>query len=164
MRTNRPHEEDRARMYPYPEGWLGAEKFECQLPPEALAELTATPRRDPEPSQKSVHQVAPGPGPVISVPKGKMTSPRLVVVLLAIVLTAMVTTALNRSGGTGRQVWAEAAGSRDTTIVASQRVTVQPAQQSAQVEVRRALPVGPVEVRRAKPVVPRAELVRLPGE
>jgi hypothetical protein len=47
---------------------------------------------------------------------------------------------------------------------ASQPVTAQPAQQAAQPEVRRALPVDTVEVRRAELVVPRAELVRLPGE
>ena len=169
MRTNRPHEEDRARMYLYPEGCLGAEKFECQPPPDALAELTATsrvkpPRRDPEPSQPSVHQAAPRPGPAISAPKGKIATPWLGVVLLAVALTATFTTALNRFGGTGGQVWAERTGSRDTTIMASRHVTAQPAQQSAQVDVRRALAVDTVEVRRAEPMVPRAELVRLPGQ
>src|SRR5262249_20601036 len=134
-----------------------------------LAELTATPRvvqpqTEPEPSQPSVHQVAPAPDPVISSQKGKIATPWLVVVLLAVALTAMFTTALNRSGGTGGQVWAGRTGSPDPTIVASQRVTFQAAQQSAQVEVRRALPVDTVEVRRAEPVVPRAELVRLPGQ
>jgi hypothetical protein len=169
MRTNRPHEEDRTRMYQYPEGWLGAEEFECQLPPDALAELTATPgevqpRREPEPSQPSVQQAAPGPGPVISSQKGKLATLWLVVVLLAVILTATVTTALNHSGGAGRQVLNERTGSRDTTIVASRPVTVQPPQQPAQLEVRRALPVDTVEVRRAELVVPRAELVRLPSE
>jgi hypothetical protein len=36
--------------------------------------------------------------------------------------------------------------------------------QTAQPEVRRALPIDTVEVRRAEFVVPRAELVRLPGK
>jgi predicted small secreted protein len=157
-------------MYRYPERGLRVEEFDCQLPPDALAELTAAaqaaqPPNEPQPSQPSVHHAVPGPAAVISPPKARLTGMLLFVgVVSAIVLTAMITTALNHSRGAGSQVWAECTASRGMTIVASPPVTAQPAQPPAQPEVQRASPVDTVEVRRAELVVPRAELLRLPVE
>jgi hypothetical protein len=100
-----------------------------------------------------------------SPPEAKPTpTPWFVGVLAAIVLIGIVTTVLNHSGGAGGQVWAECTGSRATAIVASQPLIAQPAQPPAQVEVRRALPVDTVEVRQGELMMPRAELVRLPGQ
>jgi hypothetical protein len=93
-----------------------------------------------------------------SPPQAKPTSmPWFIGGLLAIILIGMVTTTLNHSGGAGNLAWAACTGSRATAIVATQPVTAQP-------EIRRALPIDTVEVRRGELVVPRAELVRLPGE
>jgi hypothetical protein len=155
-------------MYRYPERRLWVEEFDCQLPREARAELGARPRRESAPSPPSVHQVTSRPEMAISPPsppEAKRTAtPWFVGVLSAIALIGVVSTALNHSGGAGSQVWAECTASRAMTIVASRPATTQSAQQPVQVEVRRALPVDTVEVRRAELVVPRAELVRLPGE
>ena len=160
-------------MYRYPERPLRVEEFECQLPPEARAELGANPRvvqppRKPEPSPPLVHQAVPKPAVAISFaspPQAKPTAtPWFIGGLLAIILIGMVATTLNHSGGAGNLAWAGCTGSRATAIVASQPVTAQPAQPYAQPEVRRAQPIDTDEVRRAKLVVTRAELVRLPGE
>ncbi len=175
-------------MYRHPERRLRVEEFECQLPPEARVELgakprVAQPRREPEqPSAPSVRQAEPRPGVVISPPSPPSPSeaaptatPWLAGVLSAIVLIGMVTTALNYSGGAGSRVWAECTGSRATAIVADRPATAQPAQPPFQTEVRKALPIDTVEVRkavpvdavqvlRATPVVPRAQLLRLPGQ
>ena len=159
-------------MYRYPERPLRVEEFECQLPPEARAELRANPQvvqplRKPEPSPPPGHQPAPWTAVAISPPsppEAKPTAtPWLVGVLSAIVLIGLFTTTLNRSGGAGNLAWAACTGSRATAMVASEPAAGQPAQ-PVQVEVRRALPIDTVEVRRGELVVPRAELVRLPGK
>jgi hypothetical protein len=61
-------------MYWYPERRLRVEKFDCQLPPEAWAELGAKPRvvqprRESEPSPPSSRQSAPVPEVAISPPR-----------------------------------------------------------------------------------------------
>ena len=156
-------------MYRYPERPLRVEEFECQLPPEARAELGANPRaaqppRKPEASPPLARKAARKSDVAISFaspPQAKPTvTPWLIGLLLAIILIGMVTTTVNHSGA-GNLAWAACTGSRATAIVASQSVTAQP---SAQPEVRRALPIDTVEVRRGELVVPRAELVRLSGE
>jgi hypothetical protein len=172
MRKN-TQQEDRARMYQYPERGLRGEEFECQLPQRARAELGAKPRvvqlrRDPKPSPQPIEQAPPRSGAAISPPgplKAEPTAtPWFIGVLSAVILTGMVMAALNHSGGAGGQVWAQCTGSRATAITAGQPVTDQPTQQPAQPEVRRALPIDTVQVRRAELVVPRAKLVRLPGK
>src|SRR6516225_10049428 len=149
MRNNTPEEES-TRMYRYPERPLRVEEFECQLPPEARAELGANPRvvqppRKPEPSPPVVRQAAPKPAVAISFaspPQAKpAATPWFIGGLLAIILIGMVATTLNHSGGAGNLAWAGCTGSRATAIVASQPVTAQPAQPYAQPEVRRAQPI-----------------------
>ena len=108
-------------MYRYPERPLRVEEFECQLPPEARAELgtkqrVVPPPRKPEPSPPVVRQAAPQPAAAISFaspPQAKPTAtPWFIGMLLAIILIGMVTMTLNHSGGAGNLAWAACTGSR----------------------------------------------------